>query len=256
MARKSFLAFGCVHQPIADPGGVDWLIDEIADRQPDVVVNTGDLIDTNCLSSFRGRSAPNLDEEFSATGEFLQRVADAAGQAKLVWMMGNHEQRIFREEWSHLSGLLDYRRQITEAAAWKHFDYRYHPKACYRMGQVTFGHGWTAGVASCKREAVYLGVPNGLYVHSHTHRPHPVHRISMGTTKLPYWHANVGTFIDPEIDYMATKDDSGWGMGLVSGWANTKRVYGPSTDWDAETVIHRMYWDNEDTPNRAERKVC
>lgn len=248
MAIKTFLAFSCVHCPDHDPGGIDWLVKQVADRQPEVIVNLGDMIDTACLSSFaRARDTP-LDEEFDAADAVLTRIMDAApSDCKLVLVEGNHEERCRRPEYAPLAKVLDYRRNIPCASAWKHIPRHYNPRGVFRLGQVSFCHGFNTGVASCKREAIQLGVPNGLYVHGHTHRPHPVHRIALGATKLPYWHANAGTFIKPNPDYMESKDDSLWGQAIVVGHANTKRTYDHRHGWDAETIVNKMHWsDGED----------
>lgn len=254
MAIKTFLAFSCVHCPNHDPDGIDWLVQQIADRQPDVVVNLGDTIETNCLSSFAKVNEDTLAAEYESADDVLSRIVDAARGAKLVWIEGNHEERYRRPEYAALSKLIDYRKRIPAASGWKHIARHYHPDGVFRMGQVSFSHGFNTGVASCKREAIQLGVPNGLYVYGHTHRPHPVHRIALGTTKLPYWHANVGTFIKPGPDYMQSKDDSLWGQAVVVGHANTKRTYDHRHGWEAETIVNKMHW-SADEGAVAGRKV-
>jgi predicted phosphodiesterase len=245
MAIKTFLAFSCVHCPHHDPDGIDWLVGQIKDRQPDVLVNLGDAFDTACLSSFAKANELSLGHEYDATEEVMSRIIDASPKAKRIWMRGNHEDRMFRPDYEALSRVLDYRRNLDCAKAFRHFDYTYDYRNVFRLGQVTFGHGWHPGVAACKREAIQLGTPNGLHIYGHTHRPHNVHRIAMGTTKLPYWHANPGTFIKPKPSYMKTKDDSLWGRGIVVGHANTKRIYDARHGWDAELVLDRMHWSED-----------
>jgi hypothetical protein len=157
-------------------------------------------------------------------------------------MQGNHEQRMFRPHLSKLSSLIDYRVQIKEAKAWEHRPYRYSPDAIFRLGQLSFYHGFTVGRGTVKGESVKLGVPYGLTISAHTHRPFDVHRISMGVTPLPYWHVNPGTFIG-EADYMATKDDSLWGRGLVVGNCDPNVIHAGRQHWDAELILKRMFWD-------------
>lgn len=241
---KTFLAFGCVHRPIHDEAACQWVIREIRERQPNYVVNLGDLIDTACLSSFEqtGDEAA-LISEYESAGEFLQQVKDARPRARKVWTQGNHDERPFRKKWNKLAGLLDYRKRIAEAKDWQHFDYEYRPESVFRIGQCSFYHGFTAGRNTCKNESVKLGIPYGLTVSAHTHRPHPVHRISMGVTPLPYWMVNPGTLIG-KADYMKTLDSSLWGQGIVYGKCRPDvtglaiRQY-----WEAEMLLRKMLWD-------------
>jgi predicted phosphodiesterase len=243
LARKTFLAFSCVHRPLHDEKACDWLVKEISNRQPDYIVNLGDMFDGACLSTFeKTGDESELMEEYESTGELLQKIKDARPRAKRVWMMGNHEQRMFRPFHAKLSGLIDYRKQIPEAKAWEHKPYVQHPDATFKLGQVSFYHGFSASVGACKSEAVKLGVPHGLTVSGHTHRPHPVHRISMGRTPLPYWMLNVGTLIG-KCDYMATKDDSLWGQALAFGNVDPNVRHAGRQHWEAEMVLRKMLWD-------------
>lgn len=243
MARKTFLAFGCVHRPLHDESGIAWLLSEIRERQPHYLINLGDTIDAACLSDFeKDGDEANLEDEYESTGELLQSLKDAHRKAKRVWMEGNHEQRIRRSRWKKLASLIDYRRQIPQAKDWEHRPYKYAPESVFTLGQASFYHGFAVGRGAVKGESVKLGVPYGLTVSAHTHRPHPVHRISMGVTPLPWWMVNTGCFIG-EADYMETKDDSLWGQGLVSGTVDVDVRHDGRQRWEAELVLRRMFWD-------------
>lgn len=243
---KTFLAFSCVHRPLHDPEGVAWLVNQIVERQPNYVVNLGDTFDAQCLSKFDQSTEFTLTEEYESTNEFLQQIRAAYPRAKRVWMEGNHEQRIRRAEWSKLSRELDYRSRIREARYWQHFEYRQHPDACFKLGQVTFYHGFACGRNNAKSESIKLGVPYGLTVSGHTHRPHPVHRISMGVTPLPYWHVNAGTFIKADVEYMQQKDTSLWGGGCVFGSVDPSVRHDGKQRWEAEFVSWRMNWSESE----------
>jgi predicted phosphodiesterase len=242
--RKTWLAFGCIHQPNADSEAVAWLIDEIRDRAPDVVVNLGDLIDSACLSTFeKTGDESTLKNEFDKAGEFLQQIKDARPRATRIFMMGNHDQRFARPMWNKLSSLLDYRTQIKECSDWQHFEYRQHPDATYKLGQVSFYHGFTAGRGALKGESIRLGVPYGLTVGAHTHRPTPVTKLQFGAVSVPYWMANTGTMI-AECEYIATKNSSEWGQAIVVGSCDPNIRHDGQRHWEAETVIRRMQWDD------------
>ncbi len=240
----TWLAFSCTHHPHHDPKAIQWLVTHIKDFKPDVLVALGDLIDTQCLSKFAKSNLFALSGEYGAVNEFLGEINDASPQSRKIWMQGNHEERMFREDQKHLSELLDYRvhRRTPSARKWRHFDYRFSRADCYNIGQVTFGHGWNTTEAQIKKEAVVLGVPNGLYVHGHTHRPHAVRQVKLGAVDLPYWYINPGTLIGSKPDYMKKRDDHQWGQGIVVGNANPKRRWGNRCEWGASMILRKMSW--------------
>jgi len=239
----TWLAFSCPHFPIEDRDGIAWLLRRVRTMKPQHVVCLGDMFDADCLSAFASAKKGDLAEEYAAVDGFCEKLMDAAPKASFTWMMGNHEERMFRPEFQMLAGVLDYRRQIKSARRWRHVFYGFGPQYTHQIGQVTFYHGATVGRNSVKSEAITLGVPYGLCVSGHTHRPHPVHRISTGVTPLPYWHVNAGTFIKPKPEYMRTKNDSLWGEGCVVGEAITGRRFFGRQNWKAELVLHKMHWE-------------
>ncbi len=240
---KSFLAFSCVHFPQQDPEAVEWLLSQIKQHKPDVVVSLGDMIDTGCLSRWTNESVSALADEYAAVGRFCGDINKAAPRAQKVWMQGNHEQRMFRAEHAALSAILDYRKHIKEASGWKHHPYRYHRDNCHRIGQVTFYHGFSTSTVGIKEEAVLLGHPTGLCVSGHTHRPHGAEQVTFGRISIPYWYANPGTFILPNPKYTHTMNTSKWGCGIIVGDANTKRTVSSTQEWSAELLLYRKHWD-------------
>ena len=245
MRCRTFLAFGCVHRPFHDPEAVNWLVEQIRDRQPDVLVCLGDLFDANCLGAFEDNDTTTLEQEYDSTSELLAQIRDAHPKAKQrVWLSGNHEQRMFRLVHERVAGVLDYKKRIAEAKRWKHFEYIYSPKHCFSIGQLTFYHGFETGRQKVKSESVKLGVPFGCTISAHTHRPFPVHRISWGVTPLPFWHLNVGTLMKEGIRYMEQKDDSLWGQGCAVGWSDTRRRYCGRQHWKAELLLRKMFWED------------
>ena len=239
-----FLAMSCPHFPYQDKAGVTWLIKEISDYKPEVIVLLGDVCDTECLSRFAKQNAISLEQEYQAGDKCAETIHDHAHGAKIIWMQGNHEERCFRPDYSALSELIDYRIHVKASSKWTHYPYELRQDKCFSIGQVTFAHGWNTNDASIKKETIILGVPNGLYIHGHTHRPHCVKQVKMGAVDLPYWYANTGTFIqtNPKPEYMKKRDDHQWGQGLVIGHANPKRRWGHKCDWAARLLLRKMAW--------------
>lgn len=247
---RSFIAFSCVHFPVHDPAGVAWLLAQIKDRSPAYVVCLGDMLDTACLSRFTKESVATLQAEYDAVDQFCSAVNDAAPQAKRVWIQGNHEQRMFRPEHSPLAAVLDYRRHIRAARKWKHIPYIYSREHVFRLGPVTFHHGFSCSDSGIKREVINLGHPNGLVISGHTHRPHDVVPVAFGSARVPFWYANPGTFIAPQQSYTHTLDTSRWGAGIIVGECETKRAVSPQTEWSAQLHMYQRHWDAKaDSPS-------
>jgi predicted phosphodiesterase len=242
MANKTFLAVGCLHFPTCDMAFFEHVLDRVREVKPDYFINLGDFIDMDALSAFTGRKRP-LSEDFGAARDALKAINEAAGDAKKVYLQGNHEERLWRSDNDHLTRALDYG-DWPEMRGWKHIPYVNGPQGRFNLGQVVFAHGFAVGVGGCKKEAHYATNQCGLYVSAHTHRPHPVHEYRFGQTLSGKYHVNVGTGIDEEevkLGYMKTKASNEWGSALVTGWSNTKRVVDTRCNWGCDYELYRMF---------------
>lgn len=247
MSHSTFLAFSCVHCPIHDADGLRWLVDQVGELQPQYLINLGDTFDAESLSSFAKVNEFRLSEEYDAAGQFLAELHDVSPKSHKIWLMGNHEQRMLRPDSRHVADLIDYRKRIDEAKRWKHIEYRYHPEGTFCLGKMTFYHGFVCGRNSVKGESIKLGVPNGCTVSGHTHRPNPIHRISLGVCPLPFFMLNPGCFIKPDVEYMLTKDSSLWGQGVITGHVDRDGRNSSKQNWEANLVLRKMYWDDTAT---------
>lgn len=110
------------HCPFQDEGALRPVMQFITDLQPDVIFINGDMIDFSGISRFstnplralsgheirviteHGQKHPNTDlvlqaaiqRELNETYIVLQRIRAAAPRAKLHYIFGNHEYRMFR----------------------------------------------------------------------------------------------------------------------------------------------------------------
>lgn len=244
MAVKSWCALSCTHKPVACPLYCKWIVKQVKARQPDYLIHLGDLFDIKGLSRFAKADAPKLSAEYKAGGQFLAELREAAPKAKRVFLMGNHEARIYKEEHAIVSDLLDIRKHVEELKHWKVYPYIYTPENVFRLGPVTFAHGFSTSVGAMKREVLNLTVPNGLYVHGHLHRGCDPQQVNAGALMLPYWRADAGCGIEStQSSYFAQWDTSSWSRGFLSGWANTKLHADNLCHWDAEYVEHSRLWN-------------
>lgn len=238
----SFINIGCTHIPVHDKQYMKWVIQKTDEIKPGVFVHNGDLIDQDCVGKFAKGSSPSLKDEYETVNQFIDELNQKLGGAKKVFLQGNHDSRIFRSENKHVSDLLDFRLHIPALKDWQIFEYRQHPKHVFRLGQVTFGHGWGTTKRATVTEAVNLSGPNTLYCHSHTHRGFGPTQVVWGENlKLPYWYANTGCGISSDVEYFHTRDVSNWNRGMLVGNCELRKRDRPN--WNVEFIEHSRIWE-------------
>lgn len=244
-ATKKFLAFSCTHCPLVDKAALSWTLQRIAERKPDVVVHCGDGLEADSASKFPSEATWDLQEEFDSFNDTLRRVREAADGAKLVFIQGNHESNLLSINRidKRLRGRADYRRAdaVPELQNWDtSTSYVYDRRRCvWRLGQVAFAHSFGGSSPS---QAIQFADPYGLLVHGHTHRPTPLRRVTYGiNTPLPYWHINTGTLRQMDPSYVDRKNHNLWGQAVVVGEALVTKSPRMSRNWEAETLVYRMF---------------
>ena len=92
---KTFLAFSCTHCPHQDEAATAWLLGQIADRKPDVIVHLGDLCEGDAGSRWNDEAMHTLLDEYAVANELLKSIRKAAPKsASLVMLQGNHDANI------------------------------------------------------------------------------------------------------------------------------------------------------------------
>jgi len=245
-----FLAFSCPHCPLEDRKAIDWLLTQIASYQPDVIVHLGDGHEASGASVHPNEERFTLKEEYAAHDKLLGDIRKAATHkgrrnARLVFLPGNHDDNILaacRID-SKVRELCDYRKHEPELTNWEQpAEYIYdRKKGTFKLGQVTFAHGYEAGMGGGRFQSVLLGMPYGLTVTGHTHRPEHVTRAMMTQgVPLPFWWANAGCMRDLKPDYVKRKRTHLWGQAVVVGECEEVKSPRLSRAWEAETRIFRM----------------
>lgn len=252
------VAFGCLHAPITHPGYFDWLIGQIEEFKPDYLFNLGDWYEG--LAGSRHSRDPRhnwtIFTEHNAVKQQAEAFNLAAPNATKYWVYGNHDDNLFgihadrvpedlREvvQWNNHEGV----RKALEG--WRVRETYKHGERVY-LGQISLGHGCPVTESAAKDEVYSFGVPYGLDIRSHTHRPEPVTQARERKVVLPYYYANTGTGADwDKMHYMDRQSKQLWGRGAVffevSCRGEGKEVKA-QPNWEAETRVHSTF---------AQRKV-
>jgi predicted phosphodiesterase len=249
--KTSWLFFACLHVPLQDKDFIDWLIEEIKRRKPDVIIHGGDGHEADSASRWPSEYDWTLSDEFREHNEILKRIRKANPGSRRVFLPGNHDDNILalnRIDWK-LRDLCDYRDHEPELKNWEQpAKYIYdRERGVFRIGQVTFAHGYESGVSADEYQAYQLGLPYGLFVSGHTHRPVPVTQAQRTKAiKLPFWYANAGCGRDMvNVPYMLRRRRFDWGQGIVVGeadsWRYDSALMPQKPLWEAETLIYKMY---------------
>lgn len=100
-----------IHIPYHDREALHLSLDWIKDFEPDCILLNGDIIDCYKQSKFiQDPEEPDLDTELSELHNFLSDIKHNFPKAKIIYKMGNHEERyerIFVEKNHVLAKLVD-----------------------------------------------------------------------------------------------------------------------------------------------------
>lgn len=164
-----------IHLPYEDKYAIDSILRMIQDVQPERVVQVGDLLDMKAPARWsKGTAAEycnSVREEADSGIQFWTRLRQAAGTAELVWVTGNHEDRLKAYVNNYAPALRDIVPSTAELMRLDEFDVKY-PKV--QPWQIAPGvaciHGKllaaTAGLSARKEMLRH----NRSIVQGHTHR--------------------------------------------------------------------------------------
>lgn len=252
-----FVSLSDLHVPDLDPEAFEWAVDIIKGHKPNVVVLNGDLFEADAASRWPSERAHTLDDEYREACATLASIRRAAPKGcRLVFVPGNHDANITAPHRisKKIRSLVDYRQHQalrSELLHWEHnLQYVSVPKlCCFRLGQVTFLHGFKAARNSDLQESLLYGEEWGLTVRGHTHHPVSVTQVNHGAIRIPRWFANSGCLVsmDPPPEYVRRTNTQAWGQAVVIGEAAVSAQNQKGRWWDAETLIKKLAWDTDHT---------
>lgn len=220
--NKNVFVIPDVHVPYHDKKAWSLCLSVVEEVKPDVVVVIGDFADFYSISTFDKDPSRNLNLkwEVACVNAELDRLCQAAGNSQVVFLEGNHEDRLRRYLWKkapELFGLTNTRElfKIGERG-WKFIKYG----DFYRRGRVTYVHD--LGKSGLNALSQTLDLCGGNVVFGHTHRAGLLYRGHHGSQG--HFGLNVGWLGDyRKLNYIhRIKAEREWrlGFGIVEESGN------------------------------------
>lgn len=252
--RYRFLAFSCQHMPLHDEEALSFMRAQIEEFKPSVVISLGDDFEAQAASQFDKTYPWTLKDEFEAFDLEMGKTREVAeavsgSEVRCVKLWGNHGHNIMAMDRidKGLRGLVNPYDHCSELSKWETPCLYVSDRelGVFRLGQVAFFHGYAAGVNSDEIQCLRFGMPYGLTISGHTHRPVPVRRaIKTKSMPLDYYYANAGCLRQLCPSYVQKNDHSQWGHAVVVGecedWRYGDNFIPNKPLWDAEVRVLRM----------------
>jgi hypothetical protein len=131
-----------------------WLIGEL---KPKVVINNGDAFDGAQANRHPANGwdvTPTIIQELNACKMFLGEIQEAAGDAKLIWTLGNHDARFS----TRLATVAPEFQGVEGFRLEDHFPDWQHVVSCMVNDSVMVKHRWKGGIHATHSNAVGSGV--------------------------------------------------------------------------------------------------
>jgi predicted phosphodiesterase len=225
-ATTKVMVLSDVHAPYQDDKALAVAEAFKKDFKPDITLALGDWVDAKCIATFAS-DIHDLDQfhEFEVANELLDRFQPD------IFFEGNHEERFRRpgcvpQLYRRMMAPQHWLQLKKRGIRW--IPYSKNPRHLYRLGKLTFIHGFSAAQNACKNEALAFG----CVVHGHTHR--------IATVQVPHASAahtafNIGCLCDLHPPYMENRVGGlSWAHGFGFGYIyksgnftfNTARLIG------------------------------
>ncbi len=197
-----------IHFPEHEPDAWESFLSWVDDEQPETIVLGGDILENRPVSA-HGDAEGLLADELAQAWYELKRLRDAAPDATVVYLEGNHEHRLQRAIQRFLPGLKgllsipELLRLPELGIDWYDFGVPYH------LGKLRCVHGWWAPINAARK---HLQACGENVIHGHVHRPQIM---TEGTVD---GHLRIGISAPCmrrlDADFLWNRP-SGWGNGFV-----------------------------------------
>lgn len=218
-----FIAAGDSHGDMIDWEAADALREFLADYRPEVRVCLGDAFDFRALR--RGvdgkERQESIMEDIDAGLHFLTKILRPT-----VYLYGNHEDRLDaiisseldatrREAVQSIKDRIN--REVRKAGCKTILPY-HAEQGVWKLGPVTYIHGYAHGVNATTVQGQHYCSPGGALIHGHTHN-----LASISLTQHGSGNAFSAGCLCRKADMTYSKNrlaTSRWGSGWVAGWVD------------------------------------
>ena len=175
----------------------------IKKMKPDVVVMNGDAFDGATISryakvGFPTHAIPNVKQELEAVSDRLGEIEKVAGNAKLVFTMGNHDQR-FEAKLANVAPEFE---GVRGFSLKEHFPRWLFCMSMFINKNLMIKHRYRNGIHGVYNNTLHGGVS---MVTGHLHRLQAIIFSDYNGTR---WGVDTGTLSDTEGDHMSYGEDN------------------------------------------------
>lgn len=140
--KESVIFFSDLHIPFENQNNLQLSINYVKDIKPDKIILGGDIIDFYKISKFtKNPKEKNILEEINLTKKFLKDLRNNFPDSEIIYLEGNHEQRITKfildnakELYEILENILQEKLRLDE------LNIKYQEGA-FKIGKLWFLHG-------------------------------------------------------------------------------------------------------------------
>ena len=184
-----------------------WLIGEL---KPKVVINNGDAFDGASVSRHPvsgWEDTPSVIQELNACTIALRDIQEAAGDAKLIWTMGNHDSRLS----ARLANVAPQFKDVQGFKLEDHFPDWTFCMSCMVSDTLMVKHRWKSGIHATHLHAQQSGLS---FVTGHLHSLKVNGWTDYTGTR---WGVDTGTLAEPFGDQFTYSENSprNWRSGFA-----------------------------------------
>lgn len=163
------LICGDFHVPYHDPKAVEALAQFAREYAPDILAVHGDLVDFEAFSRFLKdpRATSDPQEELERAGEILERLRKLTNHKRLIFGIGNHEQRLESTILKHAPQLIHLKSlNLVELLGLHDWEVIPH-EGFLRVESLVIQHGVSYGPTTNQKNIARFGGFNVVQGHSH-----------------------------------------------------------------------------------------
>lgn len=169
--RNKFIVISDIHYPYHDAKAIKCVLDFIQDKDIDIIILNGDILDFYDVSSFDKDPdrVNSLQKEIDMSTKFFKKLRTIKPDARIVFIKGNHEFRLERYLKKHPELYSLDALKLPNLLDLKKYNIEYSDKGI-KLGNLKIIHGDMVRKFSCYTARGELEKHDSSGVSSHTHR--------------------------------------------------------------------------------------